>query len=91
MKNLYDDIDDDYYKPEKIYQAFDDSYVEYHSNGDTDKRLSIEEYLNMIKPYLSNMIDDHKDEWKIQLSMKISFVPSRDSEDFENSKDFDKT
>ena len=50
-----------------------------HSNEDRDKTISIEEYLNMIKAYLSNMIDDHKDEWKIHLSMKISFTSSRDS------------
>ena len=33
-----------------------------------DKRLSIEEYLNMIKPYLRIIIDDHKDEWKIHFN-----------------------
>ena len=76
---MYDDIDDDYNKPIKIYGAFNDSYIECNSDGDKDKRLSIEEYLNMIRPYLSNMIDDHMDKWKIQLSMKISFISSRDS------------
>ena len=39
------------------------------------KRLSIEEYLNMIIPHLSKIIDDHKDGWKTQLTMEISFVP----------------
>ena len=53
--------------PIKIYGAFDDSYVEYHSKGDKDKILSIKEYLDMIKPYLSDTINDHKDEWKILL------------------------
>ena len=28
----------------------------------------------MIRPYLSSIIDDHKDGWKIQLTMEISFV-----------------
>ena len=34
----------------------------------------------MIKPYLSNIIDNHKtrNEWKIQLSLTISFVSSKD-------------
>ena len=27
----------DAYKPKKVYGAFDDSYVEYQSNGDRDK------------------------------------------------------
>ena len=37
------------------------------SRGDKDKTLSIEEYLNMIKPYLRNIINDHKTqgEWKV--------------------------
>ena len=29
----------------------------------------------MIRLYLSSIIDDHKDGWKIQLAMEISFVP----------------
>ena len=37
------------------------------SRGDKDKTLSIKEYLNMIKPYLRNIINDHKTqgEWKV--------------------------
>ena len=42
--------------------------------GNKDKILSIKEYLNIIKPYLSDIIDYHKEEWKIQLMMKINFV-----------------
>ena len=66
--------EEDYYKPQKIKGAFDDDYIEYESNGDKDKELSIEGYLNVISPYLSSLIDDHKDEWKIQLAMEVSFV-----------------
>ena len=40
----------------------------------------------MIKPYLSNIINDHKNEWEIQLSTKTGFIPSEDSEHFEDSK-----
>ena len=34
----------------------------------------------MIKQYLSNIINDHKtqDQWKIQLTMKIDFISSKD-------------
>ena len=41
----------------------------------------LEEYLNIIRPYLREMIDNHKahDEWKIQLIMRINFVSSLDS------------
>ena len=63
-----------YYEPQKIKRAFDDNYIEYKSNGHKGKRLSIEEYLNMVRPYLSSIIDDHKNGWEIQLTMEISFV-----------------
>ena len=37
----------------------------------------------MIKPYLSDMINDHKtqSDWKIQLTMQINFISSKDSEE----------
>ena len=35
----------------------------------------------MIRPYLSNIIDDHKDEWKVQLTMEINFISITDSSD----------
>ena len=37
----------------------------------------------MIRPYLSDMINDHKirREWKIQLTMQISFISSKNSEE----------
>ena len=38
----------------------------------------MKEYLNMIKPYLRDIITDHKTlgEWKIQLSITINFISS---------------
>ena len=43
--------------------------------------LSIEEYLNEIKPYLNDLINDLKTqvEWKIQLTMAINFMYCKDS------------
>ena len=40
--------------------AFNSSYIQYESKGDKGKNLSIKECLNMIKPYLSDIINDHK-------------------------------
>ena len=53
----------------------------YESKGDKDVRLSIDEYFNIVRPYLKDMIDDHKSkgEWKIQLSMRIIFVSFTDA------------
>ena len=68
--------EDDYYKPKEVKSAFDGSYVLYESKGDKDFKLSIDEYFDIIRHYLKDLIDDHKSkgEWKIQLSMQIIFV-----------------
>ena len=68
VRNLFDlSIDKDYYKPIRTNSAFNNNYIEYESKGDKDKILPIIEYLNMIRPYLGNIINDHKTqgEWKV--------------------------
>ena len=61
MKDLFDlSIDEDYYKPIIARGAFDGSYIQYESKGDKGKNLSIKKYLNMIKPYLNDVINYHK-------------------------------
>ena len=68
----------DVYKPIKIYSAFDDSYVEYKSDSKKDKSISIARYLYNIKEHLRKLTDDKKiGEWKIQLTMKINFIFSK--------------
>ena len=93
-------IDEDYYKPIIARGAFNSSYIQYESKGDKGKNISIKNYLNMIKPYLSDIINDHKtrglvryhsgnktwveetsSEWKIQLTMAINFISSKDSDE----------
>ena len=69
ISNLFNWIaKENYYKPIEIKSAFDDSYIEYKSRGDNNDNLSLEEYLNIIRPYLKDMTDNHKahSEWKIQ-------------------------
>ena len=53
-------INEDYYKPVIARCAFNGSYIQYGSKGDKGKNLSIKEYLNIIKPYLSDIINDHE-------------------------------
>ena len=57
--------------------------MEYKINGDKDKTLSIKDYLDEIKPYLSDMINNHKTqgEWKIHLTMAVNFFSFKDSEE----------
>ena len=81
--NIDDDDDDDdadYYKPILDKSCFNENYKYYESRGDKDKKLSPEQYLDMIKAYLTDLINDHKrKEWKIQISMHITFVSSNDT------------
>ena len=76
-------ISEDYYKPIIANSAFNNNYIQYESKGDKDKILTISEYLDMIRPYLVDMINDHKNqnEWKIQLSVAISFISSKPDSD----------
>ena len=73
--------EEDYYKPTEVKSAFDGSYVLYAGKGDKDAGLSVDEYFDIIRPYLKDMIDNHKSkgEWKIQLSMRIIFVSFTDA------------
>ena len=74
IENLFDDIDDDdYYKPISVKSSFKNSYKYYESRGDKDNKLSVEQHLDMIMPYLSDLINENKtiennfNEWKIQI------------------------
>ena len=101
VRDLFElSIDEDYYKPIIAKSTFDGNYIEYESKGDKGKNLSIKKYLNMIKPYLTDIINNHKtrglvrhhsgdktwleqtsSEWKIQLTMGINFISSKDSDE----------
>ena len=76
-------INKDYYKPIKTKSAFNNNYREYESKGDKDNNFSLKEYIDIFRPYLSDVINDHKtqSEWKIQLTMQINFISSKDSEE----------
>ena len=84
IENLFNKIsEEDYYGPIKIRDSFDDDYIEYESRGDKDNNLSLEEYFNIIRLYLRDMIDNYEahNEWKIQLIMKINYISSLDIND----------
>ena len=57
----------DYYEPKEVKSASNGNYVLYESKGGKDNRLSLYEYFDIIRPYLKDMIDNHKarGEWKI--------------------------
>ena len=83
--------DEDYYKPSITNDAFNSNYIQDGSKGNKDKVLTPSEYLDMIRPYLSDIINDHKSqvttehkaqsEWKIQVTIAINFISSKDSDE----------
>ena len=74
IRDLFSILD---YEPLLIKTGFDNNYLEYMSNGNNS--LSFNEYLELIKPYLYDLINVYKakGEWKLQLSADISFVSQK--------------
>ena len=71
MGNLFNQsINEDYCKPVRTVDTFNNknNYFEYESKGDKDKSLSPKEYLNMIKPYLSDIKNDNKTPKKLRVN-----------------------
>ena len=74
IRDLFGILD---YVPVLIKSGFDNNYLEYRSNGNNS--LSFNEYLELIKPYLYDLINVYKakGEWKLQLSAEIFFVSQK--------------
>ena len=83
IENLFDKVsEEDYYKPILVKSSFKGNYKYYESRGDKEKRLSVKQYLNKITPYLYDLINDHRIArrvWKIQISMRVNFISSKDT------------
>ena len=63
IRRLFKGFDKDYYKPIRSDVGFDgriNDYIEYMSRDDRYENLSPEEYLDMIRPYLRDLINYHK-------------------------------
>ena len=53
IKNVSEhEEEENYYKPVRVSNFWSNNYIEYKSNGDRNKTLSVEEYLNKIRQYL---------------------------------------
>ena len=63
VRTLFNEFDRDYYKPIRTDYGFDGreiNYMEYTNRGDRYENLSPKKYLNMIRPYLWDLINNHK-------------------------------
>ena len=68
VKYLFDlSIDEDFYKPIITNGAFNNNYIQYESKGNKGQIFTPSEYPDIIRPYLSDIINDHKTqgEWRI--------------------------
>ena len=74
--------EDDYCKPIRVGNCWNNNYIEYESSGNRNKNLSIKEYLDKIKPYLRDIIINlqKSDTWKTQLTTAIISSKNVDEE-----------
>ena len=66
------ETEDDYYESKRESNFLKNNYIKNDSNGDKNRNLSLDEYLNKIKPFLRNMIINIQTSvaWKIQLTIQ---------------------
>ena len=69
---------EDYHKSVRVGNFWNNNCIAYESNGDRNKNLSIKEYLNIITPYLKDIIDNIENTSKIQLTIETIFISSKD-------------
>ena len=50
IRTLFEQQEEDYYKPEKVTSFWNNNYIEYESNGDKNRNLSLDKYLSKIRP-----------------------------------------
>ena len=61
IRTFFKEFDRDYYKSIRIaFTRKKNNYMEYTSKGDRYENLSSKEYLNMIRSYLRDLINEHK-------------------------------
>ena len=58
IRDLFDRPKEDYYKLVRVGNFWGKNYIEYESNRDGNKPLSLEKYLNKTRPYLKDIINN---------------------------------
>ena len=102
VKDLLDlPIDEDDCKPIITNVAFNNNYIQYGSKGDKAKILTPSEYLDMIRPYLSDIINNHKTQGGLRIHLDNTIIKHKTQSESKNqltmainfisSKDSDET
>ena len=74
IRRLFEQQEEDYYKPKRVNNFWNNNYIEYDSNEDKNGMLSLDRYINKIEPYLRNITIDLQSSytWKTQLTMQLT-------------------
>ena len=77
------ELDEDYCKPVKVGVFWRNNYIEHKINGYNNKNLSVRGYLDKIKSYLNDIINDlqRSDKEKIKLIIAIKFISSKNNDE----------
>ena len=71
IKNLFEHKEKkENYKPVRVSNFQSKNHIEYESNGGRNKTVSVEEYLNKIRPYFKDIINN----LKVQLTIGNNFT-----------------
>ena len=85
IKNLFEheEEEENCYKPVRVSNFWSNDFIEYESNSYRNKTVWVEEYLNKIRRYLKDIINNLKksDTWKIQLRIANNFISSIDNDE----------
>ena len=57
------------------------NFIGYESNGNKNKRLSVEEFVNKVRPYLKDIVYNLKKPgtWESKITIEINFISSVDN------------
>ena len=74
IRTLFEEEEKGYYEPKRLSNFGNNNYIEYESNDDQSRNLSLAEYFNEIKAYLRTIIINlqNSDAQKIELIIAIS-------------------
>ena len=73
VKNLFElEEEENNYKQVKVSNFWSNNYIEYKSNDDRNETLPVEGYLNKIRPYLKDIINNPKKIWLMENSINNS-------------------
>ena len=62
VRRLFKGFDRDYYKPiitDRGFAGGENNYIKYRSKMEKYKNLSPKKYLNLIRPYLRDLMNEH--------------------------------